>query len=210
MFGLRTSAQLAEGGLVVCGEYISNTLDTLGLSMRLPKLLCTAAVAAGMAVSVIAAAPAVMTDDAGSVTVVDEEPAPEPEPELEPPVELYGSCDDAPGVTIVKSGATVATPVDTPVGAPVVGGVENGDAGTYRLSLEGSEIGTRGSLRLTLSWETMAIADYDMDVNGTSYVSTDSNNEVATLNLGHCQDADVEYYGFIGNPTDTLTMTVRG
>jgi hypothetical protein len=186
MFGLRTSAQLAEGGLDVCGEYIFTTLDTLGLSMRLPKLLCTAAVAAGMAVSVIAAAPVLETD------------------------ELYGSCDDAPGVTIVKSGATVATPVDTPVGAPVVGGVENGDAGTYRLSLEGSEIGTRGSLRLTLSWETMAIADYDMDVNGTSYVSSDSNNEVATLNLGHCQDADVEYYGFIGNPTDTLTMTVRG
>jgi hypothetical protein len=206
MFGLRTSAQLAEGGLDVCGEYIFTTLDTLGLSMRLPKLLCTAAVAAGMAVSVIAAAPVLETDDAGSVTVVDEGPAPEPEP----PVELYGSCDDAPGVTIVKSGATVATPVDTPVGAPVVGGVENGDAGTYRLSLEGSEVGTRGSLRLTLSWETMAIADYDMDVNGTSYVSSDSNNEVATLNLGHCQDADVEYYGFIGNPTDTLTMTVRG
>jgi hypothetical protein len=199
MFGLRTSAQLAEGGLDVCGEYIFTTLDTLGLSMRLPKLLCTAAVAAGMAVSVIAAAPAVMTDDAGSV--IDEGEA---------PVELYGSCDDAPGVTIVKSDATVATPVDTPVGAPVVGGVENGDAGTYRLSLEGSEVGTRGSLRLTLSWETPAIADYDMIVNGTSYVSTDSNNEVATLNLGHCQDANVEYYGFIGLPTDTLTMTVRG
>jgi hypothetical protein len=49
-----------------------------------------------------------------------------------------------------------------------------------------------------------------MDVNGTSYISSDSNNEVATLNLGHCQDADVESYIFIGNPTDTLTMTVRG
>ncbi len=122
---------------------------------------------------------------------------------------LYGACANTGGATVVAAGATVSGEVETPIGAPFLGGLENGDAGTYILDLEGLEVGTRSNLRLTLSWDTLALADYDLDVNGTAYESSEDSEVASLTGLGHCSVVSAESYAFIGNPTDILTMTVK-
>ncbi len=123
---------------------------------------------------------------------------------------VYEACTNAGGATVVAAGSTVTNEVETPIGAPFIGGIENGDAGTYILDLAGLDVGTAGSMTLTLSWDTLLLADYDLNVNGTAYESSEDTELVSLTSLGHCSVVSAESYAFIGSPTDTLTMTVRG
>ncbi|CAN5178733.1 hypothetical protein BH23ACT9_BH23ACT9_33440 [soil metagenome] len=73
----------------------------------------------------------------------------------------------------------------------------------------GLPVGTRRSVTVTLDWDN-PIADYDMDVNGTVYQSSEA-NEVASLgSLVHCAVVSGEAYNFIGGlPIDSLSLSVR-
>ena len=195
--------------------------------MRTPRTLSTL-LAAALAASALAMAPALSSDETMPVEFVFEgtggeqdmcagfEDAPfcrglsdqgsSPEDETEP-----DPCGAPDGATVISPevgfDGTIPTPVGTLNGSEF-GVSERSDAGRYQLDLAGLEVGTRGRVVMTLAWDTPGgVGDYDLVVNGSNDYSVDS-PEVKTVTLGHCGFVDLEADVFIGTPLDTLTLTL--
>jgi hypothetical protein len=120
--------------------------------------------------------------------------------------ELYEACDPVEGVTTITPDAGFDDVVPTPVGAGNFMPAE--DAGLYQLDLSGLEVGTNARVRMVLSWDTPALGDYDLVINGTNEGAVDD-PETHTRILGHCAFLDLETLVFTGLPVDTLELQVE-
>lgn len=130
--------------------------------------------------------------------------------------ELYEPCANEGGLPVVTTAEGVSTAIDTPVGVgiPLVGtlDVQTVDGGDYLVDLAGEEVGTRGTVRVDLSWTNGVedgLTDYDMVVNGTTYNAV-TNPETAQLTVAHCGVVSVdEVYAYTGTPLDELTLDLE-
>lgn len=123
---------------------------------------------------------------------------------------LYEPCAPFDGVTTVTPTAGFDEEIATHVGALTTGsefGVgEVTDLGYFQLDLAGHEVGTRGRLTMTLSWDTPGgLGDYDLIVDGSNEYSPAS-PEVHTRTLGHCGIVGLVVDVFVGTPLDTVTL----
>lgn len=170
------------------------------MTHRLPSVLLTAAALAGslaMAPALPLADPTEEESGGTQEVVVEDDGTTAPE--------LYEPCEPVEGATTVTPDAGFDGTVPTPVGALNATPAE--DAGLYQLDLAGLALDSVASVRMTLSWDTPELGDYDLVVNGTNDLSTAS-PETHSRTLRHCDLLDLETVVFTGLPIDTLTLQV--
>lgn len=124
---------------------------------------------------------------------------------LAEPSGQYEPCETVEGATSITPEEGFDGTVPTPAGAGNFTPAE--DAGLHQLDLAGHDVGSTARVRMTLSWDTPALGDYDLIVNGHNELSTDD-PETHSRTLQHCDLLDLETVVFIGLPVDTLTLQV--
>lgn len=124
-----------------------------------------------------------------------------------PEIELLDPCDNPDGLTVVSPAKRFTGEVETPIGQAFIG--TTGDAGSYIIDLAGLPVGTTAKVDMTLDAEAVAIADYDLVVNGTGSDIAGTPETVSLTGVAHCAEYVLGTTVFFGTPLDALTLDIR-